>query len=312
MMAFRFRAGDYSVERAVRRIAREQIDGALAAIDGKNAHVATHEVRKCCKKVRALIRLVRPGFAGYVQENEAFRDIARGLAGSRDAKVLLDTFDLLAADAQKRADPALFGPLRGQLAHEPARPARGATAEARLGHARTLLAAARERIGGWTLECHDWGAQGAGLRKILRRANKAARTLAREPTARHYHELRKLMKYHWYHTRLLVPVWPAMMQPRAAELSRLADLLGLHHDISVFEERVAGRLEGSGYREVVETLLALALRRRARLEREIGPLVARLLAQAPRALVDHWQALWGIWRAEHGGGEAGTANGQVA
>lgn len=301
-MAYRFRHSDRTVQRATRRIAREQIDGALAAIAGghrdtRHRDRAIHEVRKACKKLRALVRLVRPGFADYAHENAAFRDIAGLLAFTRDARVLLDTFDLLLAGAPEGFDAghALF--LREHYAAELAQPALDDVAGARLEQARALLVMARERASGWTLREDGWEALEPGLQRIHRQAEKAYRVALREPDAAHYHELRKRMKYHWYHTRLLAPVWPEMMQPRMAELSRLADLLGLHHDICVFEERLGAVLPGSRHDRAAATMRGLAADRRERLERDIAPLVARLLAQDAGALVEHWRRLWAIWRA---------------
>ena len=146
-------------------------------------------------------------------------------------------------------------------------------------------------------------ALGEGLGRILRDARKAERQVHAEPSALHYHELRKLMKYHWYHTRLLVPLWPETMAPRAAELSRLADELGLHHDICVFEQWLGAALPTLDEFTVAESLLPLAGERRRQLEGRITPFVARALAQKSAELVDHWGALWQIWRGEAADGE---------
>lgn len=302
-MAYRFHSKDGTVEEAVRRIAHEQIDGAIRAIDARNNAVATHEVRKCCKKVRALLRLVRPVFVEYARENTAFRDIARSLSGTRDAKVLLDTCDLLIEGAPKGADTDLFLPLRKRLAHDLAKQAHGDDAAAHLKAARRLLEKAQSRCRHWTLERGGWEALGDGLGRIVRDARNAERQVHAEPSAMHYHELRKLMKYHWYHTRLLVPLWPETMAPRAAELSRLADELGLHHDICVFEEWLGAALPELDGFDVAENLLPLAGDRRRQLEGRIAPLVARALAQKPAELVDHWRALWQIWRSEAADGK---------
>lgn len=295
-MAYRFRHGDRTVQRAVHRIAREQIDGALAAIAGQPRDKAIHEVRKACKKLRALLRLVRPGFPDYPYENAAFRDIARLLAFTRDAKVLLDTCDALIAGTPEDFDRVEALSLREHFAGELAQVGADEAAGARLEQARVLLDMARERVADWTLAEEGWDALGPGLGRILRQADKAWRKVAREPDAAHYHELRKRMKYHWYHTRLLAPVWPALMQPRAAELGRLADLLGLHHDICVLEERLGGFVPGTRYDRPAAVLRGLAADRRKRLEQDAAPLVARLLAQETAALADHWCRLWGIWR----------------
>ncbi|HKT85275.1 MAG TPA: CHAD domain-containing protein [Novosphingobium sp.] len=297
-MAYRFRAKDRTVEEAVRRIAHEQVDGAIHAIDARHASVATHEARKCCKKVRALLRLVRPAFPDYAQENRDFRDIARSLSGSRDAKVLLDTCDLLIEGAPTDADTELFLPLRRRLARDLAKQAHGDDAAAHLKAARKLLEKAQARCRRWTLEHDGWDALGEGLCRIVRDARKAERQVQAEPSAMHYHELRKLMKYHWYHTRLLVPLWPETMAPRAAELSRLADELGLHHDICVFEQWLGAALPTLEGFDVAENLLPLAGERRRQLEARIAPQAARALAQKPAELADHWRALWCIWRSE--------------
>lgn len=297
-MAYRFRRKDRTVEDAARRIAREQIDGAVDAIDGKDAAVATHEVRKCCKKVRALLRLVRPVLPDYADENADFRDIAQSLAGSRDAKVLLDTCDLLIEGAPEETHKALFAPVRRQLVHDLGKHSHGEAASKDLHKARKLLEKARKRSEGWVLGGDDWDALGGGLGRIVREARKAERAVHAEPSATNYHELRKLMKYHWYHARLLEPIWPGMMHQRAGELSGLADLLGLHHDICVFEEWLGTALSAMDRFDAVEALLPLAGERRSRLEQEIGPLVSRTLAQKPAELVDQWRALWQIWRAE--------------
>ena len=60
-MSYRFEPGE-KVERGVKRMAREQIDKALAEIDSDelDVHERVHQVRKRCKKLRAIARLVRP------------------------------------------------------------------------------------------------------------------------------------------------------------------------------------------------------------------------------------------------------------
>lgn len=299
-MAYRFRLRDRTITDAARRIVREQIDGAINAAGRGDAATATHEVRKCCKKVRALLRLVRPAFPDHARENAEFRDIARLLAGSRDAKVLLDTFDLIVESPPEGTRTELFAPLRRQLAQDKAKEAHGGEAGTHLKRACRLLEKARRRSGGWTIRSDGWDALGEGLGRIVREARKAERTVQAEPSATHYHDLRKLMKYHWYHTRLLVPIWPELMAPRAAELSRLADLLGLHHDICVFEEWLGAALIDGDRFDAVEAILPLTGARRKQVEYEISPLVGRALAQRPSELVDYWQVLWQIW---HGGTE---------
>lgn len=299
-MAYKFKASDRTVQRAVRRIAREQIDGALHAIDSSDRDTARHEVRKACKKIRALVRLIRPSFSGYARENGEYRDIAGLLAGTRDARVLLDTFDMLTRDTELDGDLAMALSVREYFSQQLADAEQGDAASQQLDEARDRLQKARRRVASWTVDEDGWSALGPGLAKILKQAEKAARKVRRKPTALRFHELRKRMKYHWYHTRLFKPVWPAMMKPRASELSRAADLLGLHHDISVFEEHLAGLPADAGLAEPAGALLTHAMEKRGRLEDKMAPLVDRLLAQEPDAVSEHWQALWHIWHTGAG------------
>ncbi|MFO7857863.1 MAG: CHAD domain-containing protein, partial [Ectothiorhodospiraceae bacterium] len=77
---------------------RECIDDAMKQLDrtGAKQHKGIHEARKRCKEIRAVLRLARrPLSAHYRGENEAFRDVARGLASSRDAQAAVESWDAL-------------------------------------------------------------------------------------------------------------------------------------------------------------------------------------------------------------------------
>ena len=78
-MAYRFSVTDRSVQAGVRRIACEQIDKAIAEIENTELPLdeTIFQIRKRCKKIRGLLRLVRPSFDGYARENAIFRDAAR-------------------------------------------------------------------------------------------------------------------------------------------------------------------------------------------------------------------------------------------
>ncbi|WP_153558836.1 CHAD domain-containing protein [Roseimaritima sediminicola] len=78
-----------SLEQAVRRIACEQIDKAVAELDDPRLSrpQAVHQLRKRCKKLRGLLRLVRPAMEKtYAKENACFRDTALtvGLRSTRN------------------------------------------------------------------------------------------------------------------------------------------------------------------------------------------------------------------------------------
>ena len=88
---------DEKLEAAVRRIAHEQVEQAIAqlrGIDTHNAQGSIHQCRKHIKKLRGLLRMVRPSMGrAYRPANNTFRDAARLLSPYRDAHALLATFD---------------------------------------------------------------------------------------------------------------------------------------------------------------------------------------------------------------------------
>src|SRR6056297_1051257 len=85
-----------SVQETVIRVAREQIGKAVDEIEDEelDRHETVHQVRKRCKKLRGLVRVVRPAIGdAYDRENACFRDAARSLSSLRDAQSLIDTLD---------------------------------------------------------------------------------------------------------------------------------------------------------------------------------------------------------------------------
>src|SRR5687767_12453521 len=120
-MTYRFKLQE-PIADGVRRIGLEQIDIAAAKLAGKkdDPAVAIHDARRCLKRLRALLRLVRPGVAEttYRRETDRLVGIGRMLAGARDLHVMQQTLGKL---------ETRFGPLPNGAA----------------GHVRKLLAQGR-------------------------------------------------------------------------------------------------------------------------------------------------------------------------
>src|SRR5262245_49986710 len=107
-MSFELRI-DEALPDGIHRIAekvRECVDGSSKA----SRDEMVHEARKGLKKLRALVRLVRPGVGGklYRRENIAFRDISRPLTEVRDAKILVEALDRTTGGDGSRPGPGSF------------------------------------------------------------------------------------------------------------------------------------------------------------------------------------------------------------
>lgn len=299
-MAYRLARTDSSAESAVRRIAREQIDAAVQAIDDPAVapDVAVHELRKHCKKVRGLLRLVRPTFADYAAENAAFRDIARGVSPMRDANVLIATYDDVVVRYADQIERPALAAIRRRLTLRRKALASGHDPEALLAQCREPLLQAAQRAGAWRLDADGFAAMHDGLRKTYRRTRKAMRDAQRSPSPDHFHDWRKRCKDHWYHARLLRPIWPGPMRAHADCANTLGDCLGSHHDLAVFAETLAARPGDFGNPAGVEVMTGLVRSRLATLEAEAFALGARLLAESSSALASSWCLRYEAWRGE--------------
>src|SRR5437762_7941070 len=111
---------DESVRKGIKGVARKQVDRFLESMretSQASRDEAVHEARRSMKKIRALLRFVRPeiGDGSYSQENACFRDAARPLTEVRDAKILVETMDDLIKHFQEHVEKRSFHEVRSAL-----------------------------------------------------------------------------------------------------------------------------------------------------------------------------------------------------
>ena len=296
-MAYRIRHKDRSAGAAVRRIARQQVEAALACIDGTtgDAGRTLHEVRKRCKKIRALLRLVHPGRDADGAGNAACRAIAAPLGPRRDADVLLETFDDLLTGCSA-PEVAALAPVRAALGrHRETIRARDDT-DNLLREARDALAATLPHIARWTLEDDGFAAYSQGLEARYRRGRRTMREACHSGDAEVFHRWRKCSKDLAFHLRLLGPIWPGPMRAQRTCADALGDTLGRHHDLAVLAAQ-AGRMPDIPA-QAVEALVARIDARQRALAQAADALGARLYAEPPRALAKSWRRRYAAWVRE--------------
>lgn len=281
-MSFRFRKTDETVEAALRRIACEQIDAALAAVRAEDLprDKMIHEVRRRCKALRALIRLLRSAFPAYDHENAAFRDIARALSGLRDKAVLADTLALLTDDLDGVADGQALATLRRRFTRGGASAAKQRETIERCAE---QLLAARVRAATWMLVGDGQAALAHGFARTARAARRAMRTFSRTGEAELGHEWRKQVKYHWQHLRLLRGIAPGA-EDRAEMANRLGDLLGDRHDLDLFVAALPVGGGRTGNPATIARLSDAAHKRAAKLEKKALRIGGRLFDEKPARL----------------------------
>ena len=217
----------------------------LAAAD-QDPEKAIHEVRKRCKRVRAVARLLRPNAkALYRQENAAFRDMARGLSPFRDADVRLETFD----DLVSRTDrPERFAAFRKMLGDDDRD---GTNLEKQLSWTVKEVEAARERLQEANIADRvAFEFIEPGLRQSYKRGRRAMSRAYDKPEETAFHEWRKRVKDLGYQTQTLRELWPPVLKRLRDELDQLGDLLGKEHDLTLVRNVVLKRRTAAATRSI--------------------------------------------------------------
>ena len=140
-----------SPEDEFKRVGLHQLHAALAEIDDPQLprDIVIHQVRKRCKKIRALARLYRKalGNKSYRAFNAYYRDLAAPLSGGRDAQAMLDAYDDLMEAFAGKVDRRRFSAVRRQLTlHKQALQKEAADPKVLLADARASLQAGRKAI----------------------------------------------------------------------------------------------------------------------------------------------------------------------
>jgi CHAD domain-containing protein len=289
-MSYRLKVKEHLVE-GLQRVALEQIDLAERELRGNaDGSAAVHNARRALKRLRALLRLVRPGLDEIIYRREAqrFAEIGRQLAGARDQHVMQQTLKMLAAKADFPA--SLVPAFEALLARgTPAGPAPDPRAKAA-----GKLAASRRLFSGGTLEVIDREHVFQGLEVVYRKARRLHRQCHEaEATDEDFHALRKSVQQHWRHMQLLSRAWPEALSARADEAKALSQLLGEDHDLHVirsFATAHADALPEEGLDALARATLGAqsALRQRARLHGD------RLFAERARELVARLRTYWTV------------------
>jgi hypothetical protein len=289
-MPYRFTHGE-TFQDALIRIGIEQFDRARTTLKHDAADKAIHETRKCIKRLRALLRLVRSGIddAAFEKENRRLRDISRSLSGARDRTVLLATITRLAAGHPevRQLQAALQA---GVLAPSPE--ASPSTPHTSLDETIDELGEARLAWKTLTLEHDAYAPIGEGLAKGLRDLQEASAAAGDGNDDDAAHDWRKATQRHWRHMRLLEAGWPAYFQVRALEAKAVSDLLGNAQDLALLV-RWIDKLPASHLSKAkAHAVIKLAREEQASLRAEALLRTQRLAAERPQAHARKAEQFW--------------------
>ncbi len=241
-MAYRIDAGQ-PIADEIQRIFFEEIDSAIKQLtthSNKDRDESIHEARKSIKKLRGLLRLIRPliGKETYRRENQALRNIGRKLSQLRDARAIIEIFEAVTKEVEARntLHSDLIQSIRSRLDEHKAQTEQKINIEETLVSAVTALQSVRGHVEGYRLSDEGFESLEQGLEGIYRRGRKAMKRAMKTRAADHLHNWRKRVKDHWYHMRLLSALNTAFVETREADLRKLETWLGDDHNLVVLRE----------------------------------------------------------------------------
>jgi CHAD domain-containing protein len=298
-MAYRLERGE-SVIAGLKRVVQDEIEsaGTRLAGDKSGRDEAIHDARKSIKKVRALLRLVSAELGGvYPRENARLRDIAGKLSEFRDGFVLVETFDDLKKKFKSETRNKLR-PIRAGLIKKRNEGGREEAVRIMLDHASAALRRAAKRVQDWPLETEGFAALGPGLERTYRAGRAALKRVRENPGPESYHDLRKRVKDHWYHIRLLESVWTGAMTPYEKSLKELETWLGNDHNLAVLRDRIVAEPAFYGEQKDIDLMLELIRKYQKELREQSLSLAERIYEEKPRAFTNRIKQFWDTWRQE--------------
>jgi len=300
-MPYRFKAGESAPE-SIRRIVAEEMESAasqLEAASGDKREEAIHEARKSLKKTRAILRLVKSELGGVRKtENARLRDHGQKLSELRDAGAIVVAFDdLLAASGQVKGRDSLDTIRAGLVARrDQAMDQPGV--EARLAAMAKSFRTIGKRTKNWPLKSDGFSAIRGGLEESFRAGRKAMTRARRQPRPENFHEFRKRAKDHWYHIRLLEPLWTDVMRAYEKSLKELETWLGDDHNLVVLRDKVLSEPDLCANDKATDLVVRLVERRQKELRKNALAVGARIYEEKPRAFARRMRTLWDAWQAE--------------
>jgi CHAD domain-containing protein len=207
---------------------------------------------------------------------------------------LLDALDRLASpsDQAEIEIPEIRNELKARRAHLH----RELAADGLIGRLGDSLEQAQARIETWPVKSGGWKTLRRGILPVYRRGRRLMRRIGdatlEQPASDMLHEWRKQAKTLWYQVQVLEGIWPAAMEPLAAEIHQLTDLLGEDHDLVILHELIATHDASHASAEDRDRLLERIDTRRHELQKSAFQIGERLYAERPKAFTRRLGRYW--------------------
>jgi CHAD domain-containing protein len=279
-----------AVGEALRGVARDILAEARAAIEepAKSDAEAVHDFRRAMKRWRALLRLVEPFLGAEAKRlRDEARDLARALAGARNAQSALDALGDLDGHGLALSKRSVAG-LRRRIddIRRSAETTLNGDMRLRLASALEQASAVVER---WPLHTLTFDDVADQLTRFYRDARRLLPADWPTADAEDLHELRKWVVIHRYQIDIIEPLWPRFVKMWSGEAQRLRDRLGRHQDLVMLESLMGPHQPLARWRSRLAGAIA---DRRAAHVAAAARIAARIFVEKPNALRRRLAAMW--------------------
>ena len=249
-----------------------------------------HNVRTTIKRLRALLRLIRPvvGETFFNRENARLRKAGRRLAVARDAEVASETLKTLPVSGDPEKKQAVAAALAGLESKDGARTDIGDA----LNEIRKDLEQTKRNLQQLQLVNGEWEVVETGLQDVYRQSRKRMDRALQDGGDEAFHKWRIRVKNLLYELELLEPVWPKQMDKMTSRLSKLQDKIGCDHDIAVLKGLLRKTPQRFGGTEAVERLIRCLDGKSRKLRQAAEPLSEKIFAEKPRRFVRKLGRRW--------------------
>ena len=282
-----------AVGNTLRAIASHILAEARAAIEDRQRveAVAVHDFRAAMKSWRAFLRLIEPHLpADDRRWRTEARDLARMLAGARDAQSALDAV----ADAERHAASHRLSSQSWEFIRARLEGLRSSAETASLTKTmRSRIVAALDRadarIERWPLDDLAFSDVAQSLAEGYRRARNLMPPDWRDANAPELHALRQRVVVHRYQMEIVEPLWPRLGRSWVKEAQRLRNRLGAYQDLAVLARYAEPHQPLARWRSRLQSVVAQRQAQHVAAARRIA---ARLSAERPKAFRRRLEAMW--------------------
>lgn len=251
-----------------------------------------HFVRVMIKRLRALVRLIRPAISemDFGRVNLGLKKAACRLSFARDSDVALQTLAKLgfSKPSERDAVASMLVNLSGNEVHR-------SEVNKAMNQIKLDLEQARGDLGQIQISGSEWMAIGPGLRKVYRQCQKRMRRAFSEGNDESFHKWRIRAKNLFYELQMLRPVWPERLDKMIAGLNQLQEEIGADHDLVILKRslKTPDTFDGD---EKVAKFVSVLVEKSKKIRRQLEPLGRSIFDQKSGEFVDNLGQHWSEWR----------------